>query len=114
MLDPRLLNEGFVVAIAIEAKPGEADRVAALLADLAVPSNAEPGMKAFLPYRSPSDPASFFIYELYRDEAAWAEHQATAHFKAAIPELLKLVARRERTPFVPYAPLCLPTPARPA
>jgi quinol monooxygenase YgiN len=51
------LNEGFVVAITIEAKPGEADRVAAILKELVPPTTAEPGVKQFLPYRSPTNPA---------------------------------------------------------
>ncbi len=101
MISAGALNEGFVVAIMIEAKDGKAEELAALLSDLTGPSNAEPGMQVFLPYRSPSDPKRFFIYELYRDEAAWEAHQQTAHFKAALPDLLALAARRERVPFVP-------------
>ena len=105
------LNDGFVVAINIEAKPDEADRVAALLSDLVAPTMAEPGVKLFIPYRSPTSPSSFFIFELYVDEAGWGAHQETAHFKACIKELLPRVTRRERIPFVPYvaaAPLMRP------
>jgi quinol monooxygenase YgiN len=97
------LNEGFVVAITIEAKPGEADRVAAILKELVPPTTAEPGVKQFLPYRSPTNPALFFLFELYVDEAAWGAHQATEHFKSAIADLLPRVARRERVPFIPYS-----------
>jgi len=96
------LNDGFVVAISIEAKPGEEAAVAGLLEGLVAPTMAEPGVKLFRPYRSPTDPTRFFIFELYRDEAAWAEHQATAHFKSAIAELVPRAARRERVPFVPF------------
>jgi quinol monooxygenase YgiN len=99
---PQDLNDGFVVAITIEAKPGEADTVAALLASLVTPTMAEPGVKLFLPYRSPTSPALFFIFELYVDEAGWGAHQETAHFKAAVKELLPRVTRRERVPFIPY------------
>jgi quinol monooxygenase YgiN len=97
------LNAGFVVAIHIEAKPGEAETVATLIADLVAPTMAEPGVKLFLPYRSPTSPASFFIFELYVDAAGWDAHQESAHFKACIKELLPRVAKRERVPFVPYA-----------
>lgn len=100
---PQDLNDGFVVAIDIVAKPGEEEAVAGLLAGLVAPTMAEPGVNLFLPYRSPTDPARFFIFELYTEEAAWAAHQATAHFKAAIPELVERVSFRERLPFVPYA-----------
>ena len=97
------LNDGFVVAIHIEAKPGEAETVAALLAGLVAPTMAEPGVKLFLPYRSPTSPASFFIFELYADAAGWDAHQQTKHFNDCIKELLPRVAKRERVPFVPYA-----------
>ena len=100
---PSDLNDGFVVAIDIVAKDGEAETVAALLDGLVAPTLAEPGVKLFLPYRSPSDPARFFIFELYVDESGWAAHQETAHFKKAIAELVPRVSRRERVPYVPYA-----------
>src|SRR5476649_392029 len=97
------LNDGFVVAIALEAKEGEADALAGILRDLTPPTMAEPGVKLFIPYRSPTNPALFFIYELYVDEAAWGAHQQTAHFKELVAELLPRVTRRERIPFVPFA-----------
>src|SRR2546426_168172 len=100
---PSALNDGFVVAINIEAKDGEADTVARVIEDLVAPTMAEPGVKLFLPYRSPTNPAQFFIFELYRTAAGWDAHQQTAHFKAAVAELLPRVSRRERVPFVPYA-----------
>ena len=95
-------NVGFVVAITIEAKPGEEDAVGAILQGLVAPTTAEPGVKLFLPYRSPTNPARFFLYELYVDEAGWQQHQETPHFKAAIAELLPLTATRDRVPFIPY------------
>jgi quinol monooxygenase YgiN len=96
------LNARFVVAIKIVAKEGEADSVAAILKQLVAPSMAEPGMKYFMPYRSPTDPSSFFVYELYENEAAWDAHNNSAHFKAAIVDLLPKCASRERVPFVPF------------
>jgi len=96
------LNSGFVVAIAIRAKEGEGEAVAAILEGLVAPTMAEPGVKIFVPYRSPCDPLSFFLFELYDDRAAWDAHQATRHFKEAIEVLLPLAAERERVPYVPY------------
>lgn len=95
-------NEGFVVAIWIVAKPGEEESVAGILEDLVIPTMAEPGVKLFLPYRSPEDKASFFLFELYRDRSGWDEHQKTPHFEAAIKELAPRVSKRERIPFLPY------------
>src|SRR6266568_4475783 len=99
---PAELNDGFVVAIMLEAKEGEADAVAAIAQKLIGPTMAEPGVKVFIPYRSPTNPSLFFIFELYVEEAAWGAHEKTPHFKAAIKELLPRVVRRERVPFVPF------------
>jgi quinol monooxygenase YgiN len=96
------LNDGFVVAIMLEANDGDIDKVLEIQRWLTPLSQAEPGVKLFLPYQSPTNPALFFVFELYVDEAGWAAHQETHHFKKAIPELLPLLKRRERIPFVPF------------
>ena len=96
------LNEDFVVAILLEANDGDIDKVVDIQRWLTPLSMAEPGVKLFLPYQSPTNPALFFVFELYVDEAGWAAHQETEHFKKAIPELLPLLKRRERLPFVPF------------
>jgi quinol monooxygenase YgiN len=99
---PAELNDGFVVAITIEAKEGQADAVGAILGGLVAPTLAEPGVKLFIPYRSPTNPLLFFLFELYLNEDGWRAHQETDHFKAAIKKLVPRAARRERIPFVPY------------
>jgi quinol monooxygenase YgiN len=99
---PAELNHGFVVAITIEAKEGQADAVGDILGSLVAPTLAEPGVKLFIPYRSPTNPLLFFLFELYVSEDGWRAHQETEHFKTAIKELVPLAARRERIPFVPY------------
>ena len=91
-----------VVAIEIDAKAGEEEAIAQALRALVEPTMAEPGVKLFLPYRSPTDRKAFFIFELYQNEAGWAEHQTTDHFKAFADKMLPRVARRERIPFVPF------------
>jgi quinol monooxygenase YgiN len=96
------LNDGFVVAIMLEAKEGQSDALAEILRVLTPPTMAEPGVKLFLPYRSPTNRSLFFIFELYANEAAWGAHEATDHFKTAVKELLPLVSRRERVPFLPF------------
>jgi quinol monooxygenase YgiN len=96
------LDKGFVVAIMLEAKDGHAEALAEILRVMTPPTMAEPGVKLFLSYRSPTNPSLFFVFELYVNEAAWAAHEATEHFKIAVKELLPRVARRERIPFVPF------------
>jgi len=98
------LSDGFVVAIEIDAKVGEEQAVADALRALIAPTMAESGVKLFLPWRSPTDPKAFFVFELYRNEAGWAAHQNTDHFKAFVDKMLPRIARRERVPFVPIVP----------
>ena len=97
------LNTGFVVAIEIVAKAGEEEIVANALDALIAPTMAEPGVKLFLPYRSPTDRTAFFIFELYEKESDWAEHQRTPHFLAFVEQTVPRIARRQRVPYVPYA-----------
>ncbi len=96
------LDQGFVVAIMLEAKDDHAEALAEILRVMTPPTMAEPGVKLFLPYRSPANPSLFFVFELYVNEAAWAAHEATEHFKIAVKEILPQVTRRERIPFVPF------------
>ncbi len=96
------LDQGFVVAIMLEAKDGQAEALAEILRVMTPPTMAEPGVKLFLPYRSPTNPALFFVFELYVNEAAWGAHETTEHFKIAVKELIPRVTRRERIPFVPF------------
>ncbi|NSX56193.1 putative quinol monooxygenase [Parasulfitobacter algicola] len=96
------LNDGFVVAINIVAKDGKSDAVADILESLIIPTMAESGVKFFMPYRSPTDPKAFFIYEIYVNEAGWDAHNTSNHFQSAIKKLLPLIKTRSRVPFVPY------------
>jgi quinol monooxygenase YgiN len=100
---PADLNKGFVVAIEIVAKAGEEDTVAHGLEKMIEPTMAEPGVKLFLPYRSPTNPRAFFIFELYVNEQGWAAHQQTDHFKEFVGTMLPRLEKRERVPYVPYA-----------
>jgi quinol monooxygenase YgiN len=96
------LNDGFVVAIMLEAKEGQADALVDILRVMTPPTMAEPGVKLFLSYRSPTNPLLFFVFELYVNQAAWGAHEATEHFKIAVAQLLPRVTRRERVPFIPF------------
>jgi quinol monooxygenase YgiN len=54
----------------------------------------------FVVHRSRSEPSKFFFYEVFKDEAAFAAHQQTAHFKQLIAEeALPKLAKRERAQY---------------
>ena len=41
-------------------------------------------MQAFQIHQSLTEPQKFFFYEVFKDEAAFAEHQQSEHFKTLI------------------------------
>jgi quinol monooxygenase YgiN len=90
------------LAVTWEAKEGEADAVADILARMAQAVKTEAGTLLFWPHRSPTDKHLFFLYELFADEAAFKAHQETETFKRLIVgEALPKLARRERVQFIP-------------
>ena len=70
------------------AKPGQEDEVAMRINDLAALVRQEPGNVEFVPYRRKANPAQFFVYEVYRDEAAFQAH-ITAHYGATFNAALE-------------------------
>lgn len=98
MVDFHSLKDGLVVTAFWEAKPGEADAVAAIIRQYLPQAQREPWVHAFQIHRSIAEPHKFFFYEVFHDEAGFASHQETPHFKALIAgQALPKLARRERT-----------------
>jgi quinol monooxygenase YgiN len=88
-----------------EAKDGQADAVADILRRMADAVKSEPGTLLFWPHRSSSDGRVFFLYELFADDASFAAHQQTDHFKKlVVEEALPKLARRERVQLKPFRP----------
>jgi quinol monooxygenase YgiN len=86
-----------------EAKEGEAEAVADILRSMARAVKSEPGTLLFWPHRSSANDHIFFLYELFADEAAFAAHQQTDHFKTLVlGQALPKLARRERVQFTPF------------
>ncbi len=81
-----------------EAKPDEVDAVQAIVRQFLPQAQREPGVKAFQTHQSTSEPHKFFFYEVFKDEAAFADHQQTDHFKTLIVgQAVPKLAKRERT-----------------
>lgn len=70
MIEPTILHAIFT------ARPEQGDNVAALLRDFAEVVRAEEGNVVFDATRLVDDPDRFFVYEVYRDEAAFQAHLA--------------------------------------
>jgi quinol monooxygenase YgiN len=98
MTDLHAMRDGLVVTAFWEAKPTEVGPVVEILREFLPQAQSEPGVKAFQIHQSLTEPEKFFFYEVFKDEAAFAEHQQSAHFKTLIAgQALPKLAKRERT-----------------
>lgn len=70
---------------------GAEARVAELLLGLTANVRTEPGNLLFEPAQRRDDPAKFFVYEIYRDEAAFQAHIAAPYGKPFNDALVPLI-----------------------
>ena len=73
-----------------QAQVNRADEIAAVLADHQTASRAEPGCVRFDVYRGLDDPERFVLVEQYVDEAAFAAHRQSQHFRDNIDRRVAL------------------------
>ena len=98
MADLHTINDGFIVTAFWEAKPGEVDALKGIIREFLPKAQAEPGVLAFQIHQSTTEPAKFFFYEVFKNDAAFADHAASPHFKTLILEqAVPRLAKRERT-----------------
>ena len=76
----------FALFATLKVKPGKVDTVAKLLADLAVPTRAEPGTKLYVFGRG-AEADTFLMMERYDSKEALKAHFASPHFQAIGPKL---------------------------
>ncbi len=88
---------GYVLAVTWRAKPGQEDRVAEILRTMMPLTRREPGCVHYYAHVSIEDPREFFLFEEYRDEAAFQAHMAADYFKKwVLGEAVPILESRER------------------
>jgi len=98
MADLHSMHDGLIVTAFWEAKPGESAAVLDIVRLYLPQAQREPWVKAFQIHQSLTEPEKFFFYEVFSDEAGFASHQQTEHFKTLIVgQALPKLAKRERT-----------------
>jgi len=86
-----------VVVARWRPRNGQTETIEAILQELAKKVRQEPGNLQFVVNKSLDDPNEFLLYEQYKDEQAFVDHQQTAHFKPLVLErAVPLLERRER------------------
>ncbi|MDP1841219.1 MAG: antibiotic biosynthesis monooxygenase family protein [Reyranella sp.] len=98
MADLNGIKNGLVVTAFWEARPEEVDSLVGIIGKFLPQAQREPGVKAFQIHQSLTEPTKFFFYEVFDDEAAFAQHQQSEHFKTLIVgQAVPKLAKRERT-----------------
>jgi autoinducer 2-degrading protein len=72
----------FVVCVTVRVVPELSDAFISATRSNAEATRREPKNLRFDVLRAVDEPSRFFLYEVYRDEAAFREHQATTHYLA--------------------------------
>jgi quinol monooxygenase YgiN len=87
----------YVVSAVWTAQPGQEDVVLDAIQKLTPPSREEPGNRFYQAFQDPAEPLVFRLFEIYDDEAAYAAHGASVHFKEfALEQAIPVLANRER------------------
>ena len=71
----------YAVAATWLVKPGHEQDIAEILERMTPLSRTEPGCRHYQAHRSVEDSRTFFLYEVYDDEAAFEAHVSTPHFE---------------------------------
>ncbi len=65
----------------LEADPGHADELRAMIVELTRANRQESGCIAFIPYEADQFPGRFYLYEVFANADAFEEHLETNHVK---------------------------------
>jgi quinol monooxygenase YgiN len=85
-----------------EVRDGEAKTAADIITRFVQEARKEPGVELLMVNQNAANPAHFLFYEVFKDAAAFEEHQQTPHFRTMIlEEALPRLSKRERTQYVP-------------
>ena len=99
-MNPNSENQSLVVTAFWEVNSGEEAAIASLLKDFVSKAQQEPGVTEFKIHQNIAKPREFFFYEVFKGEAAFADHQQTQHFKEIIVgQAIPKLAKRERAQF---------------
>jgi quinol monooxygenase YgiN len=91
-----------VLAVTWIAKASHEAEVAEVFSKLTDESRKEPGCVTFQVHRHKTEPRRFFIYEMYKDDAALEAHRASPHFlQYARKELPRIAERTEGNLYEP-------------
>ncbi|ABR84215.1 TPA: antibiotic biosynthesis monooxygenase [Pseudomonas aeruginosa] len=86
----------YCIFIKTRLRPGCAEAfIDAIQVNAAASVSTEPGCLVFDVSRDRQDPDLVYLYEIYRDDAAYEAHTRTAHFRDSRPLVEPLILEQE-------------------
>lgn len=86
----------YCLILKTQLAPGSFDKfMEAMRANAAASVRDEPACLVFDVIQDLADPDLVYLYELYRDEAAFAYHKTTAHYLHSRPLLSEFIVKQE-------------------
>ena len=86
----------FVVCVTVWVKPGLEEQFIEATHKNYLGTRREPGNVRFDVLRRADEPSQFFLYEAYRSEADFVEHQQTEHYIAWRDQVADLMAQKRQ------------------
>jgi autoinducer 2-degrading protein len=86
----------YVLQVQITIKPENVDKFMPQVLENAAAARKEPGCLTFDVNVDPQDRTKIMLYEIYKSEAAFQEHQQGEAFKKYLANAVPLLASRER------------------
>lgn len=74
----------YAVVATYVSKPGQMEELEGHLQAMIGPTLAEEGCEMYRVVNSKDDPATFVLFEIYRDEDAFKAHASSSHFEEHI------------------------------
>jgi quinol monooxygenase YgiN len=105
------MSDAITLIAALQAKPGNEDRLREELNAMIAPSVAEPGCVRYRPLVDPNAPGAMVIVEEWVDRAALEYHFTTSHFKRVAAVLEEILAEPFTLTMLTRAPDALSEPA---
>lgn len=86
----------YCLILKTQLAPGTFDQfMEAMRINAAASVQDEPDCLVFDVIQDVADPDLVYLYELYRDEAAFAHHKTTGHYLQSRPQLSKFIVKQE-------------------
>lgn len=90
----------YVVVARWQSREGETEKIQSILLELAAAVRREPGNLQFTLHRGCDNTNEFLLYEVYKSEQAFRDHQDTEHFKRLVLDrAVPLLTVRERAAY---------------